>query len=354
MANRLHIIPGTKSNKPKVDEADLGLQDYINDLLIEPVVKKESSLIKAVEKDDEVQKESLKKLKSITDKSSISEPQKKSITHRNIQQTKIEAKNESLKNTSSKYIEAAVSNQKNEPELNIARNFTEPDPRLQKVSKLLEKIATLPLQQKDVKTQTKEVELPVVENKVQPEVNVEVEVELVNQTDEHKEELIQATNENSFVQRENDSLRNSLAENFQTLIFDVNHLPLAVPLVKLGGIVNIIGQELTPLVGTPDWFLGLLPHERGNLMVVDTQQFLMPERPVKDERKYEYLIILDNSQWALACHSVGDAKNMQASDIRWSSKSSSRPWFAGMVVEYMSALIEVDSLINLLADQIVD
>ncbi|MGB0495907.1 MAG: chemotaxis protein CheW, partial [Kangiellaceae bacterium] len=150
------------------------------------------------------------------------------------------------------------------------------------------------------------------------------------------------------------SLRDSLEENFQTLIFDVNNLPLAVPLIKLGGIVNISNQDITPLVGTPDWFLGLVPNERGNLMVVDTQKFIMPERPVENENSYDYLIVLDNSQWALACHSVGDAKNMHASDIRWSSKLSKRPWFAGMVVEYMSALIEVDSLINQLAEQIVE
>ena len=131
-------------------------------------------------------------------------------------------------------------------------------------------------------------------------------------------------------------------------------LPLAVPLIKLGGIVNVSEQDITPLVGTPDWFMGLVPHEKGNLMVVDTQQFLMPERKQKQPDDYQYLIILDDSLWALACHSVGDAKNLTPEDIRWSTGSSKRPWFAGMVIEYMSALIEVDRLINMLTDNVVD
>ena len=92
----------------------------------------------------------------------------------------------------------------------------------------------------------------------------------------------------------------------------------------------------------------------GNLMVIDTQQYLRPEQVNQAQEKvsYEYLIILDNSNWALACHSVGDAKNLTSDDIRWSEKSSRRPWFAGMVVDYMSALIEVDELINMLAERI--
>jgi len=158
----------------------------------------------------------------------------------------------------------------------------------------------------------------------------------------------------SFEHRESSPLKEHLGNVFQTLVFDVNKLPLAVPLVKLGGIVNVSQLEITPLVGTPDWFMGLVPNERGNLMVVDTQKFLMPERPLSEEKSYQYLIILDDSQWALACHSVGDAKNLSPDDVRWSSGSSKRPWFAGMVVEYMSALIEVDELINMLADNIVD
>ena len=72
------------------------------------------------------------------------------------------------------------------------------------------------------------------------------------------------------------------------------------------------------------------------------------------KKDYRFLIVLDNSNWALACHSVEEANKLTQEDIRWSQKNSKRPWFAGMLVEKMSALLEVDGLINLLADTIVE
>lgn len=61
-------------------------------------------------------------------------------------------------------------------------------------------------------------------------------------------------------------------EPFECLLFDVAGLTLAVPLVCLGTIYPLQGQELTPLFGQPDWFLGILPSQSGNLKVLDTDR----------------------------------------------------------------------------------
>lgn len=216
----------------------------------------------------------------------------------------------------------------------------EPDERLEKVEKLLARIslATTPSSKQSNKTNV--IDTP--GSTTEPEIQIENEI---------SEETAQAT----FLERKITKTKDLLPDVFQTLIFKVAKLPLAVPLLKLGGIVPMNEKlDITPLVGTPDWFLGLMPHSKGNLMVVDTQRYLMPEK-VKDEaNEYQYLILLDNSNWALACHDVGDAKNLTQDDIRWSEKSSKRPWFGGMVVDYMSALIEVDELINMLVGNISD
>lgn len=213
------------------------------------------------------------------------------------------------------------------------------DPRLKNVEVLLSRIALASTPVKEVKAASKK--------KTDSKQNSEA---LIDESQGVSIEAAEAT----FIHRENEPLKDSLGSVFQTLVFEVNNLPLAVPLVKLGGIVNLNQAQITPLVGTPNWFLGLVANERGNLMVVDTQRFLMPEKKVVASIDYQYLIVLDDSRWALACHSVGDAKNLTPDDVRWSSRSSKRPWFAGMVVEYMSALVEVDQLINMLAKEIVD
>ena len=337
MANRLHIVTNDKQKNDgpiKNSHHNLRLQEYISELLIEPVKEIETSTLTTIEK-----------LESISESKAISNdriPQYRS----KVFEQRIHTYNNDPKISLNTENSLAKENLENKPTQDI--KFSELDPRLEKVSRLLEKIATIPLGQSETETES------LLANDTNVEANEKRDIKTELKEEQEQNEQIQTTNESSFVQRESKSLRDSLDDSFQTLIFDVNNLPLAVPLVKLGGIVNITKQYITPLVGTPDWFLGLIPNERGNLMVVDTQKFIMPERPVKDDRTYDYLIVLDNSQWALACHSVGDAKNLHASDIRWSNKSSKRPWFAGMVVEYMSALIEVDALINQLADQIVD
>ena len=225
----------------------------------------------------------------------------------------------------------------------------EADQRLAKVEKLLARItvASRPMTQVDGKLS---------------EGRTSDKAATVDESSAMSTERVEA----SFVKRSSQRSRAILPEVFQTLIFEVGKLPLSVPLLKLGGIVKVSDEDITPLVGTPDWFMGLVPNDRGNLMVVDTQKFLMPERgdapaPNKNQGQsgndvkpsgYEYLILLDDSNWALACNTVGDAKNLTQDDIRWSEKSSKRPWFAGMVVEFMSALIEVDELINMLASNI--
>ncbi|MGX5173517.1 chemotaxis protein CheW [Aliikangiella sp. IMCC44653] len=208
-----------------------------------------------------------------------------------------------------------------------------PDQRLKTVEKLLARIAFKTLPESDHSTADK--------------------TTLKNQAIISEEQQVQVE-QATFVERQPEKAKDFLPEVFQTLIFKVGKLPLAVPLIKLGGISKISVQDITPMVGTPDWFIGLVPNERGSLMVIDTQKYLMPEQAVDKTQEYQYIILLDDSNWALACHSVGDAKNLTHNDVRWAEKSSRRPWFAGMVVDYMSALIEVDALINMLVESVSD
>ncbi len=312
-----------KLNKPEVTESQTVLEDYVTSLLIDPFKKpRKGSQAELIA----VTKINLKEFESepINANGQIEKQPSKRI-----QQKHTEKINQEL---------AAYSHQKSHQ-----KNFkdkNEKDPRLQGVEKLLAKIAlanvVAPRKQNDES-----------DISIQVKTSVEVKADELSEVD-------LASSQASFAHREKQPLKDILGNVFQTLVFEVGKLPLAVPLIKLGGIVNVSEQDITPLVGTPDWFMGLAPHEKGNLMVVDTQQFLMPEQKTDQQQAYQYLIILDDSLWALACHSVGDAKNLAPEDIRWSSGSSKRPWFAGMVVEYMSALIEVDHLINMLTENVVD
>lgn len=139
-------------------------------------------------------------------------------------------------------------------------------------------------------------------------------------------------------------------EPFECLLFDVAGLTLAVPLVCLGSIYPLDGAELTPLFGQPDWFLGILPCQAGNLKVLDTARWVMPERYREDYREgLQYVISVEGYEWGLAVHQVSRSIRLDPSEIKWRSQRSQRPWLAGTVIEHMCALLDVSALAGMIA-----
>ncbi|MGQ7958403.1 CheW domain-containing protein [Pseudomonas sp. SP16.1] len=139
-------------------------------------------------------------------------------------------------------------------------------------------------------------------------------------------------------------------EPFECLLFDVAGLTLAVPLICLGSIYPLQGQELTPLFGQPDWFLGILPSQAGNLKVLDTARWVMPDRYRDDFREgLQYVISVQGYEWGLAVHQVSRSIRLEPSEVKWRSQRSQRPWLAGTVIEHMCALLDVTALAELIA-----
>ncbi|MNG80489.1 CheW-like domain protein [compost metagenome] len=140
------------------------------------------------------------------------------------------------------------------------------------------------------------------------------------------------------------------AEPFECLLFDVAGLTLAVPLVCLGSIYPLAGQELTPLFGQPDWFLGILTCQAGNLKVLDTARWVMPDRYREDFRQgLQYVISVQGYEWGLAVHQVSRSLRLDPAEIKWRTQRGQRPWLAGTVIEHMCALLDVAELAELIA-----
>ncbi|TGG96101.1 chemotaxis protein CheW [Natronospirillum operosum] len=133
-------------------------------------------------------------------------------------------------------------------------------------------------------------------------------------------------------------------QRFDCLLFKVDGLALAVPMVLLGTI-QPIARELTPLFGQPDWFLGLLPLGEGrNIRVIETARLVMPERyrpGASDGLKYA--VGIHGCDWALACHEVVGSITLNPDEVKWRSERTRRPWLAGTVVDHMCALIDLEA-----------
>ena len=133
-------------------------------------------------------------------------------------------------------------------------------------------------------------------------------------------------------------------KEFQALFFVVSGVTFAVPLTELGGIHQL--AKINTLFGKPDWFAGVMTQRESQLNVVDTTRWIMPGREASEP--YQYLVMLGNSQWGLACHELHGTELLVRDRIQWRSSAGKRPWLAGMVKDKMCALLHVQELLALL------
>ncbi len=142
---------------------------------------------------------------------------------------------------------------------------------------------------------------------------------------------------------------------FQCLTFRVGGITLAIPRDKVRGIIEI-KEKITELpgFGCAPWLLGLFPCHGQNVQVVDIAQIVLPERkqtsPGKTSHWVNYLILVGGGRFGLAVEGLSTVLSLEPKDIRWRREQDNRSWMAGTVIEHMCAVLDVESLSEILAD----
>ncbi|MCA1929400.1 chemotaxis protein CheW [Rheinheimera sp.] len=137
---------------------------------------------------------------------------------------------------------------------------------------------------------------------------------------------------------------------FQALFFTVAGLKVALPLKALGGIHKIMPIKSLP--GQPQWLKGVMLYREQKINVVDTARWVMPEKydqELAERLDYQYVIMLGNSHWGLACDTLVNTIALEQDDVKWRETEGKRPWLAGLIKQHMCALLDVDALVALLA-----
>ncbi|WP_299493874.1 chemotaxis protein CheW [uncultured Shewanella sp.] len=139
-----------------------------------------------------------------------------------------------------------------------------------------------------------------------------------------------------------------LDETFQVLFFELAGLTLAVPLLDLGGIINV--KRVNEILGKPAWYLGTQVHRGSHINLVDTCAWMMPENKALcvNANAYKYIALLGNSQWGLTFNRVVKTGQLIKSQVQWRKMSGKRPWLAGVVKEQKCAILDVRMLVNML------
>lgn len=140
-------------------------------------------------------------------------------------------------------------------------------------------------------------------------------------------------------------------ERFDILLVNVSGVNLAVPLEALDAIYPI-ENELTTLFGQEEWFLGLQKTAVGNIKVINTTQFIMPERYKGHEASAaQYSVAINGSGWGIAVDTINQPIAIDPEDVRWRVNRSQRPWVAGMVKEHMCVLLDIPLLAKILTEK---
>lgn len=191
-----------------------------------------------------------------------------------------------------------------------------------------------------------------VDVKVETDTNTEVSVEISSATDETSITDVSAESESAieFLHWCDNGRPQWAQDRFEVLLFSVAGLTLAVPLIALGQIQPLT-EDLTPLFGQADWFMGLQPSPSGEIRTVNTALFVMPERyDPAFEKSAQYVVSLSGVPWGLAVDSVNQPILLEVDDVKWRSERSKRPWLAGTVKGHMCALLDIPQMAQMLLD----
>ncbi len=142
---------------------------------------------------------------------------------------------------------------------------------------------------------------------------------------------------------------------FKALFFNTGEVTIAAPLEKLGAILTDY-DDIKVLPGTSASYLGVIMHGGNTIRIIDFERLV--EESSGDELNSSAtvlmppnrIILLEGEGVGIACRNVEEVVEIAPSEVRWRSGTSSRPWYRGIVVEKMSALLDIDALLSVLND----
>ena len=142
---------------------------------------------------------------------------------------------------------------------------------------------------------------------------------------------------------------------FQCLLFKVSGLTLAVPLIKLNGVIPW-PQKITETPNQTDWFLGLVPNQDINVKVIDTALLVVPENRRGNiietpSERFSHIILVDDGRWGLACDSIGDVVWLNQDKVKWRKNKVQRPWLEGTALDYLCALLNTEAFADMLNEK---
>ncbi|MEW8587015.1 MAG: chemotaxis protein CheW, partial [Candidatus Thiodiazotropha sp.] len=102
--------------------------------------------------------------------------------------------------------------------------------------------------------------------------------------------------------------------------------------------------------GQPSWSLGVIVNREEKVVVINSAKLLMPERLGANEAvSPRQLLLVGDGNRALAVDRICNTLLVEKEAIRWRCGAGIRPWYAGIIIEELSVLLDVDGILKMLA-----
>ena len=142
---------------------------------------------------------------------------------------------------------------------------------------------------------------------------------------------------------------------FQCLLFNVGGLALAVPLVRLNGVIPW-SENVVETPNQTNWYLGVLMNHGHKVQVIDTAMMVLPEEhrvdmPAEPEERLSHILLVDDQRWGLACDSIGDVVWLKKDEVKWRSNKTKRPWLLGTAINHMCAVMDTEAFADMLEEK---
>lgn len=128
--------------------------------------------------------------------------------------------------------------------------------------------------------------------------------------------------------------------DFRALLFHVGGFRFAIPLVLMRGIA-MLPERRTRIPGQPGWHLGVVPYREQSVVVADLGELIGVAARCEAPR---YLLVIGDGCQALTCDRIEDAALVRHDAVRWRRSVRPGAWLAGLLVENMCVLLNVDAL----------
>lgn len=175
-------------------------------------------------------------------------------------------------------------------------------------------------------------------------------IELTPKVDTHSDEGLEPTVATVIPPLRVPMVKRLTDEAFQTLIFEISGVKMAIPLVELGGIHPFV--PLQHIIGKPDWYAGFVQLKGKQINCIDGAKWLLGDNCHASTTAYQFIIMLNDTNWGIACHNLVDTVLMVKEEVKWRDTDKKRPWVAGLVKEPMCTMLDTYELISMLDDSL--